>query len=54
MPNQLTDLDVAEVSLVRKPANKRAFLIFKQESEGGEDVMPDLNEPIVTMRAWNI
>lgn len=42
MPNdekdRLTDLDVAEVSLVGKPANKRSFLVFK-EIEGGNKQM---------------
>jgi hypothetical protein len=46
MANRLTDLDVAEVSLVRKPANKRAFLIYKQ-LEGGESLMADLNGKIL-------
>lgn len=42
--NRLTDLEVAEVSLVGKPANKRSFLVFKEE--GGVE-MPDVNEKIL-------
>jgi len=38
--NRLTDIDVAEVSLVGKPANKRSFLVFKSE-EGGNKQMAD-------------
>ena len=44
--NRLTDLEVAEVSLVGKPANKRSFLVFKEE-EGGNSQMPDVNERIL-------
>lgn len=49
MPNVLTDLDVAEVSLVKKPANKRAFLIYKQLDEGGECSVPDLKEKLIEL-----
>jgi len=49
MPNVLTDLDVAEVSLVKKPANKRAFLLFKQLDEGGEERVPDLKEKLIEL-----
>ena len=44
--NRLTDLEVAEVSLVGKPANQRSFLVFKEE-EGGNKQMPDVNEKIL-------
>ena len=42
---RLTELEVAEVSLVGKPANKRSFLIFKSQ-EGG-NTMADVNEQIL-------
>ena len=47
MAKRLMDLEVAEVSLVRKPANKRAFLIYKGEHEGGESLMSELHENIL-------
>jgi hypothetical protein len=43
--NRLTDLNVAEVSLVGRPANKRSFLVFKS-AEGGNK-MPEINEQIL-------
>lgn len=40
MLTELKNLKVAEVSLVTKPANKRKFLIFKEE--GGLDMLEDI------------
>lgn len=43
MPTRLEDIQVAEVSLVPKAANKRRFLLWKSDEEkGGEEPMDEL------------
>lgn len=56
MPNKLTNIDVAEVSLVRKPANKRAFLIYKalDMKEGGDCFMGDLKDKLFDVLAADL
>lgn len=44
MPSNLTELDVVEVSLVDKAANKRKFLIMKNDGNIGESDMPKEKE----------
>jgi hypothetical protein len=48
MANLLTDLEIEEISLVDKAANKRSFLLFKADSpqEGGEVMDKDEAIPL--------
>jgi len=41
---QLSDLDVIEVSLVDRPANKRKFILFKSDPKEGSTSMPEKQE----------
>jgi len=41
---QLSDLDIIEVSLVDRPANKRKFILFKSELKEGSTSMPEKQE----------
>ncbi len=49
MPNELKDMHINRISLVKRPANARPFLMFKSEDDGGEDVEVMKAEDYVAM-----
>lgn len=42
MPTRLTDLEVYEVSLVKRGANRRKFLMLKSQGENMKDILKDI------------
>jgi hypothetical protein len=46
--HRLHDMEVEEVSLVDRPANKRPFLVVKRSTEMGAEVIPDGNGGFTT------
>jgi len=41
---KLTDIEVTAIAFTEAPANKRRFLLFKKDAEGGDKVMPEKKE----------